>query len=154
MQLHNAIQGDNFIKDYTTIICHEDLSRNINAAHVEYDKPIPNLRKFFIEINKVKALEENLEKLTVDLKKFTFDVVTKKHSSWKYKKETRLLLTKAVGRELFPFKDIKHANQGAFFTYEFYSGCLLKLFSISFAVSRAVLKTPINVAEAYPVQSP
>lgn len=75
-------------------------NKNIGAAHVEYDKPIPDLRKLFTEIDRAKSLEENLEKLKKDVERFTFEVVARKHSSWHYEEETRLLLSK-VGDKLY-----------------------------------------------------
>lgn len=72
---------------------------NIAAAHINYGEPIPNLEELFTKLDKVILQGENAAQFIRDAERLTFEVVTTKHSSWRYEQETRLLLSK-VGNKL------------------------------------------------------
>lgn len=88
-------------------------NKNIAAAHISYDKPIPDMREFVTKLNRALSLKRDANQFMEEFirnggvgdftKKYAdasiFGIVARKHMDWEYEEETRLLLSK-VGDKL------------------------------------------------------
>jgi len=124
-------------------------NKNIGAAHVEYDKPIPDLREFFTNLDQAILYKRDIDKITKEyVDEQVMQIVRRKHSDWHYEEETRLLLSK-VGDKLY-FDDLFLSIQECGLEIKaVYEGC--KISKQDREIVEKIIKTksyPIDLKEA------